>query len=294
MVITSGHFSLAKIIFTIATAIILVAIDKVVLTDIVIFETDIVLPNSSIIEEVNAEMYVTNYCNIYESPDITSEKICAISKGEKLKVVNKLSNNWYEVETSDSNGYVKADYLVSTSEAFIDESGRIITSVKPDGTIEYSEDISNSLVNYAYNYWYLIPENIRDNFINSGWQIELVSNSLKEEYNIEYTVCGVTLPSEHKIKIQANQSSIRAALVHEVGHYVDYINSYPSSEDTFISLYNKHGDKLLGYYTNYAESNYNVKEYFAELFKAYIIDDYTITYQFSNEMNIIKTLINNI
>lgn len=293
MVITSGQFNIAKIIFTVSTIFIIIATDKITLADEIIQHTDATQSESSIVEEINTEMYVTDYCNVYKNPDNTSEKICAISKGEKLKVLSKLSNNWYKVETSNTIGYIKSDYLSSTSEVFIDTYGITITSVKPDGTIKYNNDISNTIVNYAYNYWYLLPENIRNNFTNNEWHIELVSTSLKEEYNLEYTISGITLPEEHTIKLQANQSSIRNALIHEIGHYLDYINNYPSSDQAFKSLYNKHGSKLLDTLTNFTDSNYNEKEYFAELFKAYILNDYTITYQFSSEINIIKTLIGN-
>lgn len=222
-------------------------------------------------KSLDTEMYVTQYCIVREQPNNTSEKIATYNKGEKITILTKLSNNWYMIKTNDKVGYVQSKYLEDTNKVFMDIDGIQIESVIPDNTIQVdNREIQSSIINYAYNYWYIIPENIRNNFKQNGWHILLTTKPLEEELNLDYSIIAVTLPKEKVIKIEATQSGIRKSLIHEVGHYIDYTNNYISKTKDFKEIYIEESGKLD---INYGQAKFNELEYFAESFRIYISND---------------------
>lgn len=251
--------------------------------------------DNSISETVlNKEMVVVAYSIVREKPIENSNKICTYNKGDKIKVVSKLSNSWYKVESCKNIGYVKSDSIKSTSEAFVDKDGNVIYSVKADGTIETDGDIDNSLLNYAYNYWYIIPENVRNDFRENGWRIVITDKSLSSELDIGYEISGATIPSDKTIMIYGSQSCIRYALVHEMGHYIDFRYDFISKSNDFKKRYLENGNKMLNYNSNYIQASFSEEEYFAELYRAYLIGDYKIKFMFSDDIDFVSNIGNSI
>ena len=243
-------------------------------------------------ESINEEMIVITYSIARREPSNDSDKIDTYNKGDKVKVVSKLTNNWYKVKTYSNYAYIKCENIKSTKEVFIDNLGVVISSVEPDNTISIDGNVSNSILNYAYNYWYLIPENVRADFKEQGWSILLTDKSLSKDLEIKYPVAGVTLTKDKIIKICGNQSSIRRALVHEIGHYIDYRNNFISRQITFKEMYDNNGSKLLDYDSNYVQAGYSEEEYFAELYRAYILNQYRIKFMFSNDIEYVVNMSN--
>ena len=235
---------------------------------------------------IDEEMVVIAYSIVREKPDENSVKIDTCNRGDKVRVV-KLLDNWYEIESCGTTGYISSNNVKSTKEVFVDKEGFVIESVEPDGTIEVEGDISSNIINYAYNYWYIIPENVRKDFKEMGWKIVITNESISEELNISYKVSGATILKDKTIKVYGSQSCIRYALIHEVGHYVDYRNNFISRGDDFKELYNKNSTKLLEYNSNYTEAVYSEEEYFAELYKTYLIGDYNTKIKFNNDINFV-------
>lgn len=244
--------------------------------------------------KVNEEMIVVAYSILRSEPDENSLSLGVYNKGAKIKVVGKLSNNWYKVKTDGNYGYIKCNNVKSSKEVFVDKDGVLITSVMADNTIKIDGDVSDNIVNYAYNYWYLIPENIRNDFRNQGWTIILTSKSLSQDLGLGYPISGITLIKDRAIKICGNQSCIRYALVHEVGHYIDYRSNFVSRQKTFRELYEKNGDKILEYNKNYISADYSEEEYFAELYRAYILNEYKIKFILSDDINYVVNISNQI
>lgn len=244
--------------------------------------------------KINEEMIVITYSILRSKPDENSSNLGVYNKGDKIKVISKLSNNWYKVKTEKNYGYIKCDNVRNSKEVFIDKDGVLITSVTPDDTIKIDGDISDNIVNYAYNYWYLIPENIRNDFKEQGWTIVLTDKSLSQDLGINYPISGVTIMQDKTIKICGNQSCIRYALVHEIGHYIDYRSNFVSRQETFKKLYEENGDKLLEYNNNYIQASYSEEEYFAELYRAYILNEYKIKFMFSDDINYVVNMSNQI
>ena len=119
----------------------------------------------------------------------------------------------------------------------------------------------------------MIPENIRKDFKNQNWFIEITDENLGEKYRLTYNIIGITLPEEKIIKINNSQDSIRKALIHEVGHYIDYRLDFISNSEDYIKIYNDESKKLKDSITNFNKAEFNKKEFFAESFRIYIEDD---------------------
>lgn len=219
-------------------------------------------------ETINKEAYITEFCNIRESPSISSKKIVACNKGEKVKLLSKISSDWYKVETQNKVGYIQVKYIEFLENIFIDENGVVISSVKIDEVFKYNENIQLSLVNYAANYWYLIPENIREEFEDEGWTIEITEDNLSERYNIEYSILGITLPDEKLIVLRSGQDNISKSLLHEIGHYIDYSNEFPSKSKDFDNIYNLESSYIK---ERFSKVKFNKQEYFAEAFRQFIL-----------------------
>ena len=219
---------------------------------------------------LNKEAYITKFCNLRESPSKSSDKIVICNKGEKVKLLSKISSDWYKVETQDRIGYIQSNYVKFLDDVFIDKNGVVVSSVKIDEVFKYNNNIQPSLINYASNYWYLIPENIREKFKNDDWTIEITDDNLSERYNIEYNILGITLPEEKLIVLSSGQENISKSLLHEVGHFIDYSNEFPSKSKDFDNIY-----KLESNYVKerFSKVKFNKQEYFAEAFRLFILGD---------------------
>lgn len=243
---------------------------------------------------INEEMIVISYSILRDGPNESNSKIHAYNKGDKIQVISKLSNGWYKIDAVNQTGFIKSKNIRSTSEVFIDKDGNVIYSVEQDGTIVVDGNVSNSLINYAYNYLYMIPENVRNDFKKQGWKIVLTDKSLSKELDISYEISGATVPKDKTILIYGSQSCIRYALVHEIGHYIDFRSNFISKTDSFRKLYIKHGDEMLEYNENYAKASFSEEEYFAELYRAAILGDYNIRFRFSEDIDFVLNIANNI
>lgn len=78
---------------------------------------------------------------------------------------------------------------------------------------------------------------------------------------------GVFSPSQRKIIVKEN---VNRVLVHEVGHFVAYVNNRADSTAEFKAIYNAEKGKFVGDNKAYAVSNN--KEFFAEAYKEYCMN----------------------
>jgi len=218
--------------------------------------------------------YITKtYCVLRDKPSKSANKIISIDKNNKITLLNKYDTNWYYVKYLDYEGYIQSEYIDNLENIFIDAKGNIITAVSKDNIIICKDNVTEATINYAYNYWYMIPENVRKDFKNQNWSIEITDENLGEKYRLTYNIIGITLPEEKVIKINNSQDSIRKALIHEVGHYIDYRLDFISNSEDFIKIYNDESKKLKDNINNFNKTEFNKKEFFAESFRIYIEDD---------------------
>ena len=105
----------------------------------------------------------------------------------------------------------------------------------------------------------IVDDKVISEFNRVGMTIETNPNS-----SLLKGADGVFSPSQKKIVIKSN---VNRVLVHEIGHFVAYVNNRVDSTAEFRAIYNAEKNNFAGDNRAYAVSNN--KEFFAEVFKEY-------------------------
>lgn len=105
----------------------------------------------------------------------------------------------------------------------------------------------------------IVDDKVINEFNRVGMTIETNPNS-----SVLKGADGVFSPSQKKIVVKSN---VNRVLVHEVGHFVAYVNNRADSTAEFRAIYNAEKGNFVGDNKEYAVSNN--KEYFAEVYKEY-------------------------
>lgn len=175
-----------------------------------------------------------------------------------LGIVEKAQKNEMEatITQSDLDRWIKDIEIIA-----VGESGDII----------YSDEIELNNVNYAYNIWYKIPEELREGFKNNEWKVVITEYSIGDLFEEYAGAVAVTVPELKTIYIENRQKTFRTCLVHEFGHYLDSEMGGISQTEEFEKLYEDEKDSL------YEVENYNdngkssVEEFFAETYEQYVL-----------------------
>ena len=139
-----------------------------------------------------------------------------------------------------ASSLVKSDKSIL---AYIDDVSVITTSTTKKEykkiVVEPIGNISDSLINVAYEELSLIPDNLQDLFVTSSWHLVISTDNLSKIYfNNKYkSVLGLTDYETSSIILEAKEKSIRESLVHEMGHFLDYITGFKTFENEFINNY---------------------------------------------------------
>lgn len=164
---------------------------------------------------------------------------------------------------------------LSANTTYVDESTQLITECSSAEVVE--EELptkpGDAHAEYTvYEYFNMLPDNIKNAFYNNGWTFEKVDYDLGEHfYNGECTVAGITDFTAHKVYIDDDQDSNRSIL-HEVGHCFEYApNVIGVDSKQFKELYDEHWAE---WYTNYGGhiKNYDtIDEAYAQCFEIYFM-----------------------
>lgn len=102
------------------------------------------------------------------------------------------------------------------------------------------------------------------------YNISLIPSEVLKELSKDGYIIGFTDVLEVNGKISYNNKIIyiknRKSLLHEIGHYVDYKCDVISLSDNFIEVYRREKNNILD-----PAYNKSSKEYFAEMYKQYIL-----------------------
>lgn len=129
-----------------------------------------------------------------------------------------------------------------------------------------------SCISLAYEEINKVPLNIRKRFIDDGWKIELTSHDI----NGDKRIAGYTDSSINSIQIYADEKAVYRAVLHEVGHYLDFRdreNGLLSETDEFKEIYVLESGFLYGIDdVGDGHTTSDEREYFAEVFRMVILE----------------------
>ena len=119
----------------------------------------------------------------------------------------------------------------------------------------------------------MIPSNLITEFQNDGWHIYCTDMDIDAVYyNSQFgAVMGTTNYEEHRILIEDRTIAVTDAVVHEMGHWLDWHNGTVTNSNEFMNIYYAETDVFKSTFN--MTCYYDQKELFAEAFWKYLTDN---------------------
>lgn len=129
-------------------------------------------------------------------------------------------------------------------------------------------DCKETIGNYAKanSYYEKIPSSILDSFERSDWKITITEQESDNLYGLDqnkgaYAICSYL---DHSIWLEQGYSGT-SAIVHEMGHYADYVSGRCSLSEEWVLIWEEEGAMISEY------GSTSSKEGFAEAFDKTIL-----------------------
>ena len=138
------------------------------------------------------------------------------------------------------------------------EGEKDVVVAQADGNVSQdSVDRANELLN-------AMPERLLESFIDRGWRFYVTDKNiaydiLGGEFN---SVKGVTDFDNHEIFIEQREAAVETAVVHEFGHYLDYINGNQSQTAEFSDIFSAESNAFVKTFN--VDFYYDIGEFFAD------------------------------
>ncbi len=121
--------------------------------------------------------------------------------------------------------------------------------------------ITNWKANNASSLAGVVDQTVLDGFEELGFVVTVD----KQEAN-RYGYTGCFSPSRQMIILKKADTK---TLLHEMGHFVDFVNDYPSSSKEFQKIYKSEKKKAKSFYNSPSYTLSSPREYFAESFSTF-------------------------
>ena len=138
------------------------------------------------------------------------------------------------------------------------EGEKDVVVAQADGNVgQDSVDRANELLN-------AMPERLLEGFVDRGWRFYVTDKNiaydiLGGEFN---SVKGVTDFDNHEIFIEQREAAVETAVVHEFGHYLDYINGNQSQTAEFSDVFSAESNAFVKTFN--VDFYYDIGEFFAD------------------------------
>ena len=138
------------------------------------------------------------------------------------------------------------------------EGEKDVVVAQADGNVSQdSVDRANELLN-------VMPERLLEGFVDRGWRFYVTDKNiaydiLGGEFN---SVKGVTDFDNHEIFIEQRETAVETAVVHEFGHYLDYINGNQSQTAEFSDIFSAESNAFVKTFN--VDFYYDIGEFFAD------------------------------
>ncbi len=213
--------------------------------------------------------YSSTSLNLRNGPGTNFDKIRAISLNDEVTVIGEVENGWVKVKFKDDEYFCSGKYLM-------DKKKEVQTQpASPYDNKIYGEPGSSAdIVNKANAYWNKnVPNWLKQKFIDSGWKIAISGTSLAARYGYGMSIAGITDYGARMVFIDNREKPIKNAMIHELGHFIDFSYNFPSQSGEFTQIFNEEKYSFVdctsvgdGHETS------NVMEYFAAVFQNAIIN----------------------
>lgn len=194
---------------------------------------------------------------------------------------NNATSNDDTEQTNTETDITESSTTDTTADTQPDES-QSTESSKPTETPEPA--VTSSICEkdgYVDDHWIsdinaqlaMIPSNLITEFQNDGWHIYCTDMDIDAVYyNSQFgAVMGTTNYEEHRILIEDRTIAVTDAVMHEMGHWLDWHNETVTNSNEFMNIYYAETDIFKSTFN--MTCYYDQKELFAEAFWKYLTDN---------------------
>lgn len=138
------------------------------------------------------------------------------------------------------------------------EGEKDVVVAQADGNVSQdSVDRANELLN-------AMPEKVLEGFCDNGWKFYVTDKNLANTFyaGVYNSVKGVTDFDNHEIFIEQREAAVETAVVHEFGHYLDYINGSQSQTAEFSDIFSAESNAFVKTFN--VDFYYDIGEFFAD------------------------------
>lgn len=252
-----------------------------------VVNTDIDLVNGWFsVESCDKVMYATEKVNIRVSPKVGTTKIGFLKKNEAIHVIGICNNGWSKVLYNQSPAYINSSFLSPNKVAVASDQNKVTESKKPieQEPIKAVEEktypsfvevigVSDSYANRVLNNYYRLPEIARSKFESFGGVLSITNENLGAKFYNDSSkhIVAVTnykgSSKECSINIGTRDST---AVLHEMGHFIDYVSGYLSDTEEYKSIWGSEVEAFKSFHYTADENTNTANEYFAESFQVYV------------------------
>lgn len=231
-------------------------------------------------------MYSSTWLNVRSGPSVDYDRLFVLSLNQAVTVSSEVDNGWVYVTTEDGSvGYCNGSYLSeekvtvttntssgssssnsSGSSSGSSSSGSSSSSSVANSVIDgvvYRDNCTDAQWNQAVAYWNQVPSGLRSAFISRGWKMIVTNNDFWTSRGYS-SLAGITIYDSKLIYIRA--SNMRTTTFgHELGHFLDYINGFPSQSSTFASYFASEKSSFVEYDSRGDQSKTSAIEFWAAI-----------------------------
>lgn len=229
------------------------------------------------VEACDKVMYATEKVNIRVSPKVGATKIGFLKLNEAVQVIGVCDNGWSQVLYNGVPAYISSKYLSTNkvslaSDKYEAPKAEVPTTKTYPSFVEVIV-VSDDYVDKVLSNYYRIPENVRARFEDFNGVLSITNENLGEKFysNSDMKIVAVTnyqgTKKECSINISEKDST---AVLHEMGHFVDYYCGFLSKTDDFQSIWGSELEAFKAFHYTADANISTANEYFAESFQVFI------------------------
>lgn len=208
---------------------------------------------------------------------IVKPDVANASKEVEIEAIDNINPSTKSQDASESSTSTTNENVVTFEEEPIDMTPEIIQ-------LNIIGEVDEKYIKQAKEELKLIPSVLKESFVSQEWILYLTTENLREKYSLGEgpMVVGYTSYDEHEMNFANTWSGVIITPSHEMGHYLDYINGFPSESGEFEQIYLEECPIFKANTLN-TEWISDVREFFAEEFAYYVVDPSKCTpkaYQF--------------
>ncbi len=237
----------------------------------------------NIVNEVTnseAEVQIADKANGVTNSEVEvqiADKAKEVTNSEqKVEAMNVISNSIENERTKYERNWQDLNNVNIAIDLYRSISNGYQVKVKNSKIVKTVGNIEEKNVTKTQQALIILPDKLVTSFVENDWKIYVTEEDMNQVYfqGKYQRVLGMTSFRDKWIKIGNFEDEINMSVFHEFGHYLDYINKFPSKSEEFRQIYIEEVGTFIKNSPN-PGAVANEKEFFAETFH-YMLENQSI------------------